>query len=287
MTRLGLTAGFGDPLGGLLDELADRQVDVARQSLRPDSSIEACVQDFAGRRVRPHFVIPRLVDVHIQMRPLLMLIVEHLGPDGADVAAGNESSINGETIDQAVQAVEITQRIAAEVGFTGGIYASSIPNLDPGRDFQWMRLFWPRLSREVVRDFHRYPEIRFPWDLDDRHPWHQFGSLDAELAAVRELAGEAPLSISEFAHSTVRRHWLGTTRQVTNEQAADYLTDDLVLYAKHGLVDAMVYQINSGSNPNEWGDCQGIRDVAGNWLPQAECFARARAQLASEEPQHG
>ena len=280
MTHFGLTTGFGDPLGAeLLTALEEREVDVARQSLRPDSNLEACVQDFAGRRIRPLFLIPRLADINTQMRPLLTAIVGTLH-ESADVGVGNESSINGEDIPQAVGAVELTQHLADELGFTGRIYASSIPNLEPRRDFDWMRAFWPRLSKEVVRDFHRYPEMRYPWQIDDRHPWHQFGSLEAELDAVLSIAGNADVAITEFAHSTVIRKWGMRSRQVTNEQAADYLTDDLVLYTRAGLVDAMPYQLNSGSDPEAWGDCQGIRDVQGNWLPQSECFARARAILA-------
>lgn len=288
MTRFGLTTGFGDPIGAeLLDALSDRQVEIARQSLRPDSRIEDCVVDFVGRRMRPLFLFPRLAHAEAQARELMALAVAHLGPAGADVGIGNESNINGETVDQAVAAVERAQRDAEAVGFEGAIYASSIANLEPGRDFGWMRALWPRLSREVVRDFHRYPQKRKPGDLDDRHPWQQFSSIPDECAAVLEEAKGGPVSITEFAHSTVIvRGWsLGPWHpfdgQVTNEQAAEYLTLDLMDYTRAGFKDAMPYQINSGRNPNEWGECQGIRDADGNWLPQAECFARARARLNS------
>ena len=283
MTRFGLTTGFGDPIGAdLLDALSDLQVDAARQSLRPDSNLEACVRDFSGRRIRPLFLFPRLEHAFSQVRFLMQLVVAHFGPAGADIGIGNESNIHNETIDQAVLAVEHAQHVAPGAGFEGAIYATSIANLEPQRDFGWMKAFWPRLSVEVVRDFHRYPEIRYPWHLDDRHPWHQFSSIEAECEAVLAEAAGGPVSITEFAHSTVQHAgwaingWHPFDGKVTNEQSADYLTQDLVTYTKAGFTDAMVYQINSGPDPTVWDHCQGIRDIDGNWLPQAECFVLAR-----------
>lgn len=280
VTRFGLTAGFGDPLGTeLLLALAAKRIDIIRCSLRPDSNITACVEDFVGAPMGALFLLPRLTQVDTQAERVMRAVVERLGPTGADIGIGNESSINGETMEQAVTAVEDAQRIADAVGFDGAIYASSIPNLDPSRDFRWMREFWPRLSREVVRDFHRYPDCRLPWTLDDRHPWNPYSSIPDECRAVLVEAAGAPVSITEFAHSTVLRRWLGQERQVTDADAADYLTQDLVDYARAGFKDAIVFQINSCADQHEWGCGQGIRDANSNWLPQAECFARARGML--------
>lgn len=278
-TRFGLTAGFGDPLGGLLNDLANRRVEVVRQSLRPDSPLLLCVQDFVGQRVRGHFLIPRLRDVPVQVPVLLPFLVDQLGPAGADLAIGNESAINGETVEEALDAITLTLRIASAVGFQGQVFATSIPNLDPDRDFGWMRAFWPRLPAGVVRDYHRYPEIRLPWQVDDDHPWHQFPTLDAEVEAVLAEARGEPVSWSEFSHSTVWRRWLGQHLRVTPEASRDYLVDSLVRAHRYGLTDALVFQINSCVDATSWGCCQGIRDPLNQWLPQADCFRLARERL--------
>ena len=278
MIPFGLTAGDGSPLGSLLNDLERLGVNTIRQSLRPDAPALPVVEEFVGRPLRPLFLFPRLTDANDQVLWLMRTVVEQLGASGADIGIGNESSINGETIDEAVTAVEYAQDIATQVGFEGAIYASAIPNLDPDRDFGWMRRFWPRLSKEVVRDFHRYPEIRFPWSLDDRHPWHQFHTLNEECDAVLHEAAGSPLAITEFAHSTVVRELTLGDDRITNAEAADYLTADLVLYATYGITP-FVYQLNAGPG-DSWGECQGIRHVSDSrWLPQSACFARARHLL--------
>ena len=80
------------------------------------------------------------------------------------------------------------------------------------------------------------------------------------------FAAGGPVSITEFAHSTVYREgwsflgWHPYDGQVTPQESADYLTQDLVIYARMGFKDAMVYQINSGQpHASRVGDGDGFR----------------------------
>jgi hypothetical protein len=293
MTRFGLNINlgshglsYGAPLGlELHQELAARRVQVLRQNVAPADRLEVLIADHAGQPLRAHLLLPTLDEVYGLGRETLELGISHLGAAGFDVGVINEGSITGVSVDEAVAAMEQMQRWGDELGFGGGFYACSIPNLEPRRDFGWMRAFWPRLSLNVVCDFHRYPEIRYPWHVDDRHPWHQFSTLEQELEAVFAEARGRQVSISEFTHATVQRRgwslngWHPFDGKVTDQESADYLTDDLILYAQYGLTDAFVFQYNDGPDPMNWWHCQGIVDVNGNWKPQAECFQRARTYL--------
>lgn len=215
-------------------------------------------------------------------------------PEGAVVEVLNEPDItlNGRP---PVPVAEYRRRLFAIHAVAErrrfSVWAGAISNLNRPRSstprgLDYLRALDPRTwPAGVGVTFHRYPHGDRP---ETPHPG--FASRDQEMAALLSIIGSRPHACSEFGYHTGNRatSWLdrvlGRGRCWTLAEQHDFTAAEWRFLERAGSVFGVLYQINSGPTSvasscrqRRDGDCFGIRDMAGDWLPVARTFAEGRS----------
>lgn len=174
--------------------------------------------------------------------------------------------------------------IAQQRGFS--VWGGSIANLNR-RGLDYARAIDPRTwPAGIGFTFHSYrPSNGSPTSA------HQgFSSRDQEMAALLTIIGARPHACSEFGWHTGNRltgWWdrlTGRSACLSLQQQADYTAAEWRFLERAGSRFGVLYQINSGPTSlvgscrqRRDGDCFGIRDLRGSWLPVAKTFAEGRS----------
>lgn len=267
--RIGVTAGFGAPIGTLqLGQMSAIGIEVVRQDVPATGDLRPLVEDFVAAPVRPLF----LLGDPARNEPLLDLALRLLGPDGFDLQVYNEPGLffHGSLTDYTV-GIGLVYRDARLRGFRGAILAGGVANL--GTDnLRWLRAAVPALPTDVVIDFHRYS---YKTQSQSR-PWPGFASRDAELETVRQIAAGRPVACTEFGYHTAEEEsgflWWRRRTRATDDQVRAWLAADLALFSSHGLTLACIYQWGDGPT-DSWINRFGLRDPSGYLKPSARAIA--------------
>lgn len=210
-----------------------------------------------GRVVRLAAMVDLLIDLELQNEPDL---------------AGTPPE---EMADRCLLAYEELRR----GGFTGRILGGTVMNLHrDGLDYlKAMR--WSHLPSDLLLAVHRYAPRNQPGAS-------HLGSLRQEIEAAMTLTGRMAPSITEFGYHTAQQSAAWSAKppfyqhafRLTNEQAAAAIVHDLAVYESCGCPRADVFQWNNGVpvNDEDYEALYGVRNVSGDWLPQAFALAKLR-----------
>lgn len=161
---------------------------------------------------------------------------------------------------------------AQAMGFTGRVYAGGVRNLGPAdlRYLQAMR--WDTLPAGLAVAVHRYSHHLDPANA------HGAVSRAAEWANLRSVVGARPTAVTEVGYhltrSTWGRWWWKGSKQLTNEQAAACLTEELRLFSSFPLPPEAVYVYEWNGPPGGHELDYSIRNPDGSLRPQAEAIRR-------------
>ena len=102
-------------------------------------------------------------------------------------------------------------------------------------------------------------------------PQKGFGSRDQEFDSLVRIAGGRPLWNTEVGfHTAERKRGLFNHKKyrLSDAEATSYLRRECDVSRKHAVGLTCVFQLNDGTRDEPEGR-YGIRDVHGNWKPQA------------------
>lgn len=255
----GLQAGFGDPLGAaLLGHLAARGVQMVRLDLQgvPTAPMAFTLIDEAVRAgLRP------LLIIQPAQAPWFTTAI------GYDLEILNEPDLHGWRPHDYAAAV---REVAHTLDGRHRLWAGCVSNCSSVK-LAWLRNVVGELPLEVGLTVHRYPKNGGrPTDAQVG-----FRSREAEVEAIRALAGDRPWGCSEFGfHNGEQRTgwWLWTKRwHWTDDQVAAFVRQEWELWALAGASFAVLYQLNDGQSGHPL-DRYGIRRLDGSWKPSADTF---------------
>ena len=288
--KVGLTAGFGEPLGADRDFIESIGFAFVRQEIRADATdrtIAALLGEFVGRPITLLALLgggknrtaaggriePR---VFAALASRVVRAAAQLGLTGYMIEVGNEPDIGHRDYatrpEDFASAVAQTEATVRQAGFPGPVISGGISNLSIER-LDYLARMAPRLPPDVIVGFHRYPRGDRP---DQPHPG--FASRDAEWARLQEIAGARSLACTEFGHHSAprRQRLLGflprRSRRVPDDVVAEYVAYDLEAFQSKGCELAAVYQLNDGPTDRPI-DRYGIRRPDGTPKP---CCRRHR-----------
>jgi hypothetical protein len=288
--KVGLTAGFGEPLGAARDFIESIGFAFVRQEIRADATdrtIAALLGEFLGRPITLLALLGggknrTAAGARIEPRAFAALAsrvvraAAQLGLTGYMIEVGNEPDIGhpgyATRPEEFASAVAQTEATVRQAGFAGPLISGGISNLSTER-LDYLAQMAPRLPPDVVVGFHRYPRADRP---DEPHPG--FASRDAEWARLQEIAGARSLACTEFGHHSAprRQRLLGflprRSRRVPDEIVAEYVAYDLEAFQSKGCELAAVYQLNDGPTDRPV-DRYGIRRPDGTPKPSADAIA--------------
>jgi hypothetical protein len=281
--RIGLNAGFGDPLAGEFAGIATHGFSVVRQDVYAHQSSEdaaACVREFAGMPVTALFLIGggkishpngNRLEPH-ELAPLVGLVVDTAaaaGVTGYAIEIGNEPDIAcpgyadhpedfAEAIRQCLEAARAHQ-------CPGPLITGGIANLnDRGLRYLSRMLKAPSMPADgVTIGFHRYPEAGH----GPLAPHDHFQSRDDEWAAFQQLVGTRPTACTEFGYHTAASH----PQTLTDQNVAESVLWDLRFYDARQVGLACIYQLNDGPT-DTWINRYGVRAQDGTWKPVAHAI---------------
>lgn len=292
--RLGINAGFGDPIQHELPLLSSLGFSFVRQDLfaKGDAGpIEALVAEFANQPVSPLFL---LAGGHIQRDDGSERIEPHelaargrrlvdaanaCGLTSYAVEVGNEPDIAHEGYAQHpedfAEAVRQSHESLRAVGFDGPVISGGVANLDDrGRNYLGRMLAAGTVPGDVIVGFHRYPPTAKGHDAA-----HGFGSREEEWRALTQVTADRGLACTEFGYHTAPETLLGVFRhRRTDEEVADDVLFDIRFFEQRGVEFAAVFQLNDGPDPTFFEDHFGIRRVDGTLKPVATAIQRAFGQ---------
>lgn len=275
--RIGINAGFGDPVKHEFDQLRSLGFTFVRQDLRPefdDRKLNMLIAEFVGAGIAPLFLIG---GGHIQRPDKTARIEPHelaaLAGKVVRCAAecgladywlefGNEPDLAHPDYakrpqDFAEALRQCRSSVRAE-GFEGLIISGGISNLNK-RGLNYLNtLMDSGLPDDVVIGFHRYPD-----GLSPSVPHEGFSNRDAEWARLSSLAAGRPLACTEVGHHTAPRKVgrLGQKKRISDSDAASHFEFDLEYFRAKNCLLTAVYQLNDGANADEALDRYGIRTV--------------------------
>jgi hypothetical protein len=195
------------------------------------------------------------------LRPLVIVRdgdqLERL-PDGIDAELKNEPDLNGPA--PAVYAQLVWEAIEIARRGRQTLWVGAVSNLNR-RGLEYLKSLG-ELPADVGVTVHRYGDGTF------QGPHEGFPSRDAEVAALRATIGDRPFGVSEFGYPKLRYGWGPFKRQITPEQAAVLLRQEIGFWAYHGASWSVIYQLNDGPTDTRE-DRYGIRAFDGTWRPSA------------------
>jgi hypothetical protein len=196
------------------------------------------------------------------LRPLVIVRdgdqLERL-PDGIDAELKNEPDLNGPAPEMYARLVWEAIEIARRGRQT--LWIGAIGNLNR-RGLEYLKSLG-QLPADVGVTVHRYGDGTF------QDPHEGFQSRDAEVAALRAIIGDRPFGVSEFGYPKHRYGWGPFRRQITPEQAAVLLRQEIAFWALKGASWSVIYQLNDGPTDTRE-DRYGIRAFDGTWRPAAQ-----------------
>lgn len=294
--RVGINAGFGDPIQHELVGLQRLGIAVVRQDLwghPTDPPIESLIAEFANQSIVPLFVLAgdrmqadrrQRADDSARVEPdvlagrakRLVTAATATGLQSYMIEIGNEPDIAITNYsahpEEYAEAVLQTHLAVRAQGFTGAVMTAGISNLNR-RGLEYLRrtLQTGRIPADVWVAFHRYPvSAHGPEQAQEG-----FNSREAEWQALKSLTGDRPVACTEFGYHTAPDSFLKVLhRQRTDEEAADGLLWDLGFFGQHDVQLAAIYQLNDGPDPNLHLDRYGIRRQDGTLKPQASVIQR-------------
>jgi len=290
--RIGLNAGFGDPIKHELGLLTDLGFQIVRQDLYArfhDAPVQQLVSEFVGETISPLFLIG---GGHIQRPDQTRRIepdelatwardavraAEAAGLATYAIEVGNEPDIAHRDYATRPQdfavAVQQTHAAVRNEGFTGDVITGGIANLDR-RGFRYLTgMMSTSIADDVVIGFHRYPER----GKGPQAPHRGFTSREDEWSTLRGIVGSHRLACTEFGYNTApEKTWFGLrSRRRTDDEVAASVLWDFAFFRDHECELAILYQLNDGPDAT---DRFGIRRVDGTLKPVAE---RIRAEFRS------
>lgn len=280
--RIGLNAGFGEPLASEMQGIASHGFTLVRQDVYAKSSelnVEL-VREFVNAPLTALFLIgggkiqvsdgSRRIEPH-ELAAMTKAVVEcarDVGLTNYALEIGNEPDIAHEGYAEHpadfAEAIRQCHEAARGAGFFGTIISGGISNLND-RGFSYLdRMLDAHDFPDAVIGVHRYPEEgRGPLAAHDR-----YHSREAEWVALRTIVGESPLACTEFGYHTAAARPFTLTDHVV----AGSVLWDLAFYQAHDVSLACVYQLNDGPTEH-YIDRYGIRRLDGTWKPVADAIA--------------
>jgi hypothetical protein len=289
--RLGINAGFGDPIQHELALLKTLGFGFVRQDLfaKGDAGpVEALAAEFANQQVVPLFL---LAGGHIQRSDGSERIEPHelaargrrvvdaanaCGLTSYVVEVGNEPDIAHEGYalhpEDFAEAVRQSHEGLRGAGFDGLVITGGIANLDErGRNYLRRMLAAGTIPADVVVGFHRYPPTAKGHDAA-----HGFGSREEEWRALKQVTTDRRLACTEFGYHTAPDSVLGVFRHSrTDQEVANDVLFDIHFFEQHGVEFAAVFQLNDGPDPAFFEHHFGIRRVDGTLKPVAAAIQQA------------
>lgn len=283
--RVGLNAGFGDPLASELAGIAAHGFALVRQDVyakSTDLNVDL-IREFVNAPLGAIFLIgggkiqvsdgSRRIEPHelAQMTKSVVACANEVGLLDYAIEIGNEPDIAhpgySERPQDFAEAIRQSHDAARQSGFTGEIISGGISNLnDRGLTYLDTMLDCESFPAVTI-GFHRYPEEgRGP-----RAPHDSFRSRDDEFGVLQHIADNAPVACTEFGYHTAAARPL----TLTDIAVAGCVLWDLAFYETRfdaNISLACVYQLNDGPTEN-YIDRYGIRYSNGNWKPVAQAIA--------------
>jgi hypothetical protein len=292
LMRLGINAGFGEPVQHEFAFLSDLGFQLVRQDLfaKGDSSpVESLVGEFANQQLTPLFLIAggkisindgtRRIEPH-ELAARARRLVSAAGAAGLTsylVEIGNEPDIAHEGYSQHPsdfgEALRQSHEALRLAGFTGPIISGGVANLDD-RGIGYLRsmLSTGVVPDDVVIGFHRYPVTAKGPEAPERGS----SSRDNEWRALKQVTGTRVLACTEFGYHTAPDRVLGIFKtHRTDQEAADGVMFDIRYFQERGVELAALFQINDGPDPNNFEHHFGIRRLDGTLKPVAIAIRQA------------
>lgn len=290
--RIGINAGFGDPIKHELGLLTRLGFEVVRQDLYShfnEAQVPGLVSEFAEETISPLFLIG---GGHIQRQDETRRIEpDELAAWGRDVIRfaraagltaysieiGNEPDIAHRDYKTRPQdfaeAIRQTHAAVRAEGFTGDVITGGISNLNR-RGFDYLSgMISAGLPDDVVIGFHRYPETAG----GPKVPHAGFTSREDEWTTLRQIAGSHRLACTEFGYHTAPEKKLFWTVRRTDEDVATAVSWEFAFFREHECQMAILYQLNDGPDDNDWENYLGIRKRDGTLKPVAARVSAFRA----------
>ena len=289
--RLGINAGFGDPIQHELPLLKTIGFGFVRQDLfaKGDGGpVEALVAELANQPIAPLFL---LAGGHIQRADGSERIEPHeLAARGRRVVAaanacgltsyavevGNEPDIAHEGYarhpEDFAEAVRQSHESLRGAGFDGFVISGGVANLDDrGRNYLRGMLAAGTIPPDVIVGFHRYPPTAKGHDAA-----HGFRTREEEWQALTEVTTDRRLACTEFGYHTAPDTVLGVFRHSRSDQeVADDVMFDIHFFEQRGVELAALFQLNDGPDPTFFEHHFGIRRVDGTLKPVATAIQQA------------
>lgn len=263
--EIGVNAGFGHPIAASeLDAMLWMGIRHVRRSLvvwrETPHSVELSCKQFVG---------------HTQLRALMLLNSEGLhfpeevadwavtafrtamrhglSPSEFDIEIFNEPNLGAwaKRAYDCARAIRMTHDQLRIEGFAGDIVAGSVSGLEQKCLNYLTALDWRNQSRELVVGIHRYP-YHLTSDLTSKGD-----SREQEFDRLMDIVGTRRVFVTESGPNTWYESWggiplwngkrlFGTTRRLTDIQAAALLDRDLVFW--NGRAERnYIYQIKDGT----------------------------------------
>jgi len=242
----GLVAGFGDPLGTLLPELAARGVQLVRDDLQ---------------HIRDRAVFDARVEEFLEVAapwPLFIVTAGQVGwlPRGCWAELRNEPDFDTPPASYASECRAALHE-AARRGMT--LWCGSVSNLDQD-SLAWLEQLL-RACPEIPRvSVHRYSP--------DKHqtlwkPHAGFVDRNEELLRAFAILQGRPYLVTEIGYHVAS----GLSEA---DQAAN-LAAELGYWEQAGARGVCIYQLNDGASPQPI-DRYGMRRTDGTWRPAMDIF---------------
>ena len=229
-----------------------------------------------GQPWQPDALVDHVRDTCVKLREVGAL------SSAGDLALeiGNEPDNAHEFWKSQPQLLASTFRRCCEVvrEFSAGvpILTPSVKNLktdEPGLGLHYLEAMMA--TGEVPVDAH-VAAHRYPPGLTHSQPHKGFSSRRAEVQALREIAGDRPIWITETGRTegpqVIRSGLFGWRREekwLTEEQVRDYAREELLFWGTAGVEAVVWYQLNDGDDRKNYLNTFGIRRSDGNWKPVA------------------
>lgn len=249
--RIGINAGFGDPISNEFDNLKRLRFTDVRQDMQ-----------YVLSPARWNFLRDEFVESG--MTPLYIINPEqvtYLRPgDRAELINEPNFSMT------AAQYAETWNRISDVIMDNQlTMFFGSISNLNKV-GITWLREAWNlALTKPTHVSIHRYPR-----DGGVYQPHRGFQSRFDEVDAVRQIVGSTTtLSVTEFGYHTARRwRWGFFPTRWNDTDVARMLRVEWGIWETMRIESAYVYQLNDGMS-RSYHDKFGIRYINGQWKPSA------------------
>ncbi|HUR32414.1 MAG TPA: hypothetical protein VM032_01370 [Vicinamibacterales bacterium] len=263
--RIGINAGFGDPLGHLLPFITATGFRIVRQELptypRNDERLRMLMHEFVGSPLVPLFLLgggkmqrpdgTRRIepDEIADVAAFVARTARALALDTYLVEVGNEPDLAHDGYasrpqDFAAAVRQTRDRLRAEQ-FTGLVVSGGVSNLNTRGIGYVERMLAPQgftFPDDVVVGFHRYPEKGKAHGA----PHAGFTSRENEMQRFTALIGARSHGCTEFGyHTATERVGLSSVRRTDADVAASIMFD-FAFFADHGCDVALLFQLNDG-----------------------------------------